>query len=285
MRRAFLLGAVVALGIEAVAAALVVWSGVVDVAATSGPQDRILAYASTRSIARHARDEKNPRAGDPAALKAGLQQYRAMCVACHGGPGADPEKFADGLHPAPPDLASREVQSFTDGMLYEVVARGIGSTGMPAFGKTLTPDELWSVVAFVRHLPELTPEEKEALARREHGDRGEVHEESAPPAPTGAGAEDGGAAPAAPAEPGHHVRQVSISDFKFEPATLEVHVGDVVEWRNKDFTAHTATAADHSFDTGRLDAGQAKRVVARKKGRFPYFCRYHAAMKATLVVE
>lgn len=273
MRRAFLIGAAVALGIEAVAAALLAWSGVVDVAATSGPQDRILAYASTRSIARHARDERNPRAGDPAALKEGLQQYGEMCVACHGGPGTAAEEFAAGLHPAAPDLASREIQSFTDGMLYEVVARGIGSTGMPAFGKTHTPDDLWSVVAFVRHLPELTPEEKEALARREHGDHGEAREESAP------------SAPAAPAGPDQRVHRVSISGFKFEPATLEVHVGDVVEWRNEDFTAHTATADDHSFDTGRLDAGQAQRVVARKKGRFPYFCRYHLAMKATLVVE
>jgi plastocyanin len=64
-----------------------------------------------------------------------------------------------------------------------------------------------------------------------------------------------------------------------------VRVGDVVEWKNDDFVAHTATADDLSFDTGRIDAGQARRVAMTRKGRFPYFCRYHLAMKATLVVE
>lgn len=85
---------------------------------------------------------------------------------------------------------------------------------------------------------------------------------------------------------GQHVHRVSISDFKFTPATLEGHVGDVVEWKNTDFVAHTATSDDQkTFDTGRIDAGEMKRVVARAKGRIPYFCRYHVAMKGVLVVQ
>jgi plastocyanin/mono/diheme cytochrome c family protein len=283
MGRSFLLGAIAALAVEAVVAVLVVSSGVIDVAATrtSGLQDRILGYASTRAIAHHARNEKNPLAQDPAALKAGLDHYRAICVACHGGPGAEPEEFAAGLHPAPPDLASPQVQSFTDGMLYDTVAGGIGSTGMPAFGRTHQPDDLWSIVAFVRHLPALTPEEKKALGRREPG---EGHEVAAPPPPAAHG-HDAGPTPAVPDAGDHHVHQVSISNFKFTPATLEVHVGDTVEWKNDDFAAHTATAEDRTFETGRIDGGEVKRFVARQKGRFPYSCRYHSAMKATLVVE
>jgi plastocyanin len=81
------------------------------------------------------------------------------------------------------------------------------------------------------------------------------------------------------------MHEVSMSGFKFAPATLEVNAGDVVEWKNGDFVAHTATADDHTFDTGQIDGGQAKRLVARKKGRFPYFCRYHLSMKGTLVVK
>jgi plastocyanin/mono/diheme cytochrome c family protein len=282
VRRSFLLGAAVALAVEAAVAALVIGSGVLDVSATrSGPQDRILAYASTRSIAHHAREEKNPLASDPAAVRSGLQHYKAMCVDCHGGPGAVPEEFAAGLHPPAPDLSSAEVQSFTDGMLYETVARGIGSTGMPAFGKTHRPDEIWSLVAFVRHLPTLTAEERRELGRRAPGG---APEEAAGHAPH---ADRGGVGPAsvAPAGPGSRVHPVSISNFKFDPPSLDVHVGDVIEWKNADFVAHTATADDHTFDTGRLDSGQARRVVAKKKGRFPYFCRYHLAMKGVVVVE
>jgi plastocyanin/mono/diheme cytochrome c family protein len=285
MGKPFLLGVLAALLVQAVVAVLVIGSGIVDVAATKagGVQDRILAYASTRAIAHHARDEKNPLANDPTALKTGLQHYGAMCVACHGGPGADPQEFAAGLHPAPPDLASPQVQSFTDGMLYETVARGIGSTGMPAFGPTHQPNEIWSIVAFVRHLPALTPEEKKELG---HKELGEHHEATPPPPPQPSSqGQDGGAASAIPGGPDQHVHEVPISSFKFAPPNLEVHVGDIVEWKNTDFVAHSATADDRSFDTGRIEAGEAKRVVAKKKGRFNYFCRYHIAMKGTLIVQ
>ena len=286
MRRDLLLGAVAVLAAQAAVAALVLWSGVVDVSASpKGLPDRILAYASTRSIAHHAKDVRNPLANDPAALRAGLEHYRAMCLECHGGPGVEAEEVAAGLHPPPPDLASKAVQSFTDGMLYDTVARGIGSTGMPAFGRTHQPNEIWSIVAFVRHLPALTPAEKAALGR------GEGHEEAGAAGASAHGheaheQEAHGHEAGIPAAAGQQVHRVSVSEFKFAPASLEVHVGDVVEWKNGDFVAHTATADDQkSFDTGRIDAGETKRVVAKAKGRFPYFCRYHAAMKGVLVVQ
>jgi plastocyanin len=283
MRRPFVLGVVATLVVQAVVALLLIASGVIDVAATktSGIQDRILGYASTRSIAHHAKDEPNPLARDPAALKSGLEHYRDMCVACHGGPGTEPKQFAGGLHPAAPDLASPQVQSFTDGMLYRTVAYGIGSTGMPAFGKTHKPEEIWSIVAFVRHLPALTHEEKLQLgqeAPREHEPAAAAPQGAAPAAP------DRGAASATPA-PGQQVHQVSISDFKFSPATLEVRAGDIIEWKNADFAAHTATADDRSFDTGPIQTGETKRITVKKAGRFPYFCRYHVVMKGEVIVK
>lgn len=283
MGRSFLLGVLATVVAGAVVAALVVASGVVDVSARPhGVLDRILLYASTRAIAHHAKDEPNPLANDPAALKKGLEHYRAMCLECHGGPGTHPEEFAAGLHPSPPNLASPQVQSaFTDGMLYQAVARGIDSTGMPAFGKTHPADALWSIVAFVRHLPALTAEERKELSEREPG---EEHEEMPATAPSAQGGAPGAATtPAGGA--GEHVHEVSISNFKFVPPTLEVHVGDIVEWKNADLVDHTATADDRGFDTGPIQGGQAKRIVVRKKGQFPYFCRYHATMKGTLVVE
>ena len=61
--------------------------------------------------------------------------------------------------------------------------------------------------------------------------------------------------------------------------------GDVIEWTNKDFVAHTATADDKSFDTGKVDTGQSKRVTVRKAGTFGYFCRYHAGMRGTVTAR
>jgi plastocyanin/mono/diheme cytochrome c family protein len=285
-RRSFLLGAVTAVLLGVIAAALVIVSGVIDVGAVSSPgiQDRILAYASTRAIARHATREKNPLANDPAALKSGLQHYRAMCVLCHGAPGVDGEEFAAGLHPAAPDLASPPIRSFTDGMLYETISRGIGSTGMPAFGPTHRPEEIWSIVAFVRHLPALTADEREELRRPSPG---ETAGAAALPSqgPPSHAHDSGGGAHAAAGAPDQRVHHVTISSFKFDPPTVEVHVGDIIEWKNEDFAAHSATAKDRSFDTGRIEPDKVARVVAKKAGRFPYFCRHHLPMKGTLIVQ
>ena len=78
---------------------------------------------------------------------------------------------------------------------------------------------------------------------------------------------------------------MSITGFKFAPEALEVSLGDAVEWTNEDFVAHTATAQNRTFDTGTLDAGGTKRILLTKKGTFPYFCRFHVAMKGTLIVH
>ena len=40
-----------------------------------------------------------------------------------------------------------------------IVKHGVKMTGMPAWGFTHDDDLLWDVVAFVRKLPELTPEQ------------------------------------------------------------------------------------------------------------------------------
>ena len=81
------------------------------------------------------------------------------------------------------------------------------------------------------------------------------------------------------------VHRISIVDMRFRPASLEVQLGDLVEWTNSDLVAHTATAVDGAFDTGTLESGQSKRVVVARKGTFPYACRYHTSMKGTLTVR
>ncbi len=190
------------------------------------------------------------------------------CAVCHGNDGKGQTAFGKGLYPRPPDLSAPATQDLSDGELFYVIENGVRFTGMPAFGGEGPPALTWHLVTFIRHLPSLTPEEKAALARGrgdEEHDQGEHEHEEA-------------------ASPGARVHEVSITGFKYVPATLEVREGDVVEWKNADMVPHTATADDKTFDTGKLEAGQAKRVVVRKKGEFPYSCDYHMGMRGKLVV-
>lgn len=289
MRRPFLrgvlFGVMTVLLLGLLGAAYVIWSGRIDVAATNRSPavalaSRVLGYASSRSIRHHAETEANPNAKDPAAVGRGLEHYREMCVDCHGGPGAEPEEFAAGLHPLAPDLASDQVQSFSDGMLYTAIAGGIGSTGMPAFGPTHSRQDIWDLVTFVRRLPSMSESEKAALGKKasgHHDDAGHG-DHSAPAGAAKPGAQEAGDA-------NGRVHKVVITSFAFVPATLDVAQGDTVVWTNRDFVAHTATSKDKTFDTGKLDTNQSKRIVVDKKGSFAYFCRYHAGMKATLIVH
>ena len=80
-----------------------------------------------------------------------------------------------------------------------------------------------------------------------------------------------------------------IRDFKFEPATLTVDAGDIVEWQNDDILPHTATADGEgqkaAFDSGTIQTGAAWRFVARNKGRYNYTCTLHPNMDGKLIVQ
>jgi plastocyanin len=76
---------------------------------------------------------------------------------------------------------------------------------------------------------------------------------------------------------------IMIRNMKFEPATLEVRQGDVIEWKNDDLTPHTATTAQ--FDSGSIEPEKSWRYTVRKSGTFPYACTFHPDMKGTVVVK
>ena len=82
---------------------------------------------------------------------------------------------------------------------------------------------------------------------------------------------------------------VVIRGFKFEPATVTVNVGDIVEWKNDDIVPHTATADGEAqkpvFDSGTIKTGATWRYLARNKGTYNYICTLHPNMKGELIVQ
>jgi plastocyanin len=78
---------------------------------------------------------------------------------------------------------------------------------------------------------------------------------------------------------------VTISDFKYSPATVTVNVGDTVRWTNAGPTGHSATSSSGGFDTGILSKGQGGSATFSKAGSFSYICTPHPFMKGTVVVR
>jgi plastocyanin len=87
-----------------------------------------------------------------------------------------------------------------------------------------------------------------------------------------------------------NVVKVAIRSYAFDPATVTVHAGDTVEWKNYDSVDHTATAEGGdpqkpAFDSGNIQQGKSWSFAAGKKGTYNYKCTLHPFMKGQLIVE
>jgi plastocyanin len=78
--------------------------------------------------------------------------------------------------------------------------------------------------------------------------------------------------------------RIRIADMAFQPAEVEVSVGDVVEWQNDDFVDHTVTSGSGGFDIA-IPSGKAATATIEHDGSFPYLCRYHPTMRGDLVAR
>ena len=77
---------------------------------------------------------------------------------------------------------------------------------------------------------------------------------------------------------------VTISNFAFSPANIEITSGHGVTFVNQDSAPHTATADNGAFDTGRLNNGQQATLTFNAPGTYSYSCAFHPMMKGTITV-
>jgi mono/diheme cytochrome c family protein len=115
--------------------------------------------AKTMTFAKHHifvgnKGQTNPLPSDANTWADGKEAFSHYCVACHGMDGQNTGvPFADHISPPIPLLNSKEVQSYTDGQLKWILDNGISPSGMPGSKGTLSDDELWSIIVYLRRLP------------------------------------------------------------------------------------------------------------------------------------
>lgn len=160
MIRGFVIGIVATL----VAIALLLYIGVkvgAMPANADGKPSRLERWAASTSL--HATlDREAPKGPNPVALNdenlvAGIRTYGENCAVCHGAADGTPSRIARGLYQHPPQLAKDGVEDDPEGVTYWKVAHGIRLTGMPAFGKTLTDEQIWQLALFLKHMDQLPP--------------------------------------------------------------------------------------------------------------------------------
>jgi len=112
------------------------------------------------------RDKANPIAVDADSVQAGMAHYADHCASCHANDGSGNTALGRGLFPPAPDMRGRATQAMSDGELFYVIEHGVRFTGMPAWstGTAAGEETSWQLVNFVRHLPQLTPQQLEEMA-------------------------------------------------------------------------------------------------------------------------
>ena len=132
-------------------------------------ETRIADWVRERWIAIHATGQTNPLTPTPQVLASGREEFKEHCAVCHGLDGSGRNGFHADFYPPIPRL-TEQTQKLSDSEIFFVVASGVALSGMPAFGAHHSADDIWNMVLWVRHLPNLNAEERKEIERQTSDD-------------------------------------------------------------------------------------------------------------------
>lgn len=165
---ALFLGAVAALVGVAVVGVAVFVSGVYHVGASTSHFDvtnTVIKLALRRSVAFHSTGIEPPDLSSREMAALGARHFEMGCAPCHGSPGASQSPVVEEMYPSPPRLSER-VPHWDTEELYWIVRHGFKFTGMPAWPGEGREEEVWPVVAFLKRLPQMKPDDYADLAAK-----------------------------------------------------------------------------------------------------------------------
>jgi mono/diheme cytochrome c family protein len=157
--RNFIFGIIATLLVLLVAALAVGFLGFLPTSASSTPsplETRISSQILDASMDHHAPRQNNPQPATDDNLIAGMKIYTMNCASCHGSLDYKPSPLQHSFYPPPPQLIMNPPDD-PEWHIFYAIRTGVRYTGMPAWDKALTPDEMWQVTAFLSHIGKLSP--------------------------------------------------------------------------------------------------------------------------------
>jgi mono/diheme cytochrome c family protein len=155
--RGFIGGVVLTLLVVFGSAFLVINRGWIPIGADNAPgtvEHRLAHMATDAYLSRHAPTQANPVQPTGAALGEGARLYEKHCAVCHGGAAARTSVLRTQFSPHVPQLVSK-VPKDPDGEFWWITKHGVRLTGMPAWDGILSDQQIWTVVAFIKHSDKL----------------------------------------------------------------------------------------------------------------------------------
>jgi mono/diheme cytochrome c family protein len=127
--------------------------------------------ARIAAVPRGAANKTNPVPNTPEILAEARAHWADHCASCHGNDGSGESLMGKRTYPPAPDMRRPETQQMSDGALFYVIQNGVRMTAMPAWGSSNHESsahgeqDSWKLVRFIRHLPDLTFEEKKGMEK------------------------------------------------------------------------------------------------------------------------
>lgn len=139
----------------------------------------IAGWARAAALQADARGRANPVPNTPEVLADARTHWADHCAVCHANDGGGDTFMGRHTYPPAPDMRLPATQRMTDGELFYIIQNGIRLSAMPAWGGGSEHDALdsWKLVRFIRHLPNLTQEEKERMEKLNPKTPAELKEE------------------------------------------------------------------------------------------------------------
>lgn len=155
--RNFILGVLVTLAILILGGLGAAMLGFVPTNANAQPpkfETHIAMSAVDASVDKHAAHMTSPIQPTAENLIDGMKIYTMNCAVCHGTLDKKTSTLGSSFYPPPPQLV-RDPPDDPDWHNYYVVRNGIRYTGMPAWDKTLSDQDIWKVTLFLSHMEKL----------------------------------------------------------------------------------------------------------------------------------
>jgi thiosulfate dehydrogenase len=157
--RAFIAGVIVAIFLLFAGALFIAQFGYLPTNADATPPDfekRITSNALDASMERRAPRVTNPYSPTDDNLISGMKLYTMNCAVCHGTMDKKPSALEHSMYPPPPQLLLDPLDD-PEWHIYYAIRTGVRYTGMPAWNRVLSDQDIWNVTAFLSRVEKLPP--------------------------------------------------------------------------------------------------------------------------------
>jgi len=157
--RSFIFGVILTLAVLIVGGLALATLGFVPTNADSTPPRWERHFANTAldaSMERRAPRVNNPLPPTDENLIDGMKIFTMNCAGCHGTLDGKPNDFGKSFYPSAPNLILHPLDD-PEWHIFYCIRTGVRYTGMPAWGKTLSEQDMWKVTAFLSRIEKLPP--------------------------------------------------------------------------------------------------------------------------------